>query len=257
MSKRLPKRLSKTAHQKSLSIVIPCYNEEEGIPYLISQLNPAVQKLQQNYQVELIFVDDGSIDKTNELLHQYYGDNQQAKIVKHEQNKNLGAALRTGFAHCTGDYIAALDSDCTYNPELLAAMLEMMDEGTDIVTVSPYHPQGKINNVPAYRIFLSKSASRLYKTVLRTPIHTYTALVRVYRRKVIDKVKFDSDNFLGVTELLVKAILKGYTTKEMPAELNVRKFGVSKMKMIPVKVIGSHLSLLSQALRHKIFRTTP
>lgn len=243
--------------KSSLSIVIPCYNEEAGIPYLASQLNPAVQKLQQTYQVELIFVDDGSSDKTNELLQQHYGNNPGTKIIRHDRNKNLGAAMRTGFAHCRGDFIAALDSDCTYNPQLLFSMLQMMDENTDIVTVSPYHPQGKINNVPAYRIFLSKSASRLYKAVLRNSIHTYTALVRVYRRKVVDNVTFKSDNFLGVTELLVNSILKGYIVKEMPTELNVRKFGVSKMRSIPVKVIGSHLSLLARTFKHKVFKTTP
>lgn len=243
--------------KKSLSIVIPCYNEEEGIPHLASQLNPAVQKLQQNYQVELIFVDDGSIDKTNELLQQHYGRNPKVKIIKHEKNKNLGAALKTGFTAATGNFIAALDSDCTYSPELLFPLLQMLDENTDVVTVSPYHPQGKIHNVPAWRIFLSKSASRLYKAVLRNPIHTYTALVRVYRKEVINNVKFEADNFFGVTELLVKAIMRGYAVKELPAELNVRKFGVSKMKMIPVKVIGNHVTLLWQAFKHKIFKTTP
>ena len=248
--------MTQTAAKENLSIVIPCYNEEEGILNLVQKLNPAVAQLQKKYEVELIFVDDGSIDHTNELLHQYYGKDQNAKIIKHEKNKNLGAALRTGFQYASGNFVAALDSDCTYSPQLISSMMGLMDEKTDIVTVSPYHPQGKINNVPAYRIFLSKSASRLYRMVLRYPIFTYTAMVRVYRRKVIENVKFDADNFLGVTELLVKAIIKGYTVKEMPAELNVRKFGVSKMKMIPVKIIGSHFSLLSQAFRHKIFKKT-
>lgn len=243
--------------KKSLSIVIPCYNEEEGIPHLAEKINKVIPDLEKEYSVELILVDDGSIDKTNQLLQQYFSNNSHSRIVTHEKNKNLGAALRTGFAHCTGDYIAALDSDCTYSPELLAHMLEMMDEHTDIVTVSPYHPQGKINNVPAYRIFLSKGASFLYRIVLDWNLYTYTAMVRVYKKEVIKNVPFERDNFLGVTELLVKAMLKRYAVKEMPAELNARRFGVSKMKMIPVKVIGNHLSLLSQALRHKIFKTAP
>ncbi len=238
--------------KKSLSIVIPCYNEEEGIPHLVTQLNPAVQKLQQHYQVELVFVDDGSIDKTNELLQQQYGNNPQARIITHEKNRNLGAALRTGFAHCTGDYIAALDSDCTYGPELLLPMMEMMDEKTDIATVSPYHPQGKIRNVPAYRIFLSKGASFLYRVLLDWNLYTYTAMVRVYKKDVIKNISFERDNFLGVTELLVKAMLKGHTVKELPAELQVRKFGQSKMKMLPLKVIKDHLSLMSSVMKHKI-----
>jgi len=236
-----------------LSIVIPCYNEEEGIPHLVSQLNVALQKLEQQYAVELVFVDDGSKDKTHELLQKYYGSDARAKIVQHEQNRNLGAALRTGFSHCCGDYVAALDSDCTYNPEVLLTMLGMMDDQTHMVTVSPYHPQGKVNNVPGYRIFLSKGVSLLYKTVLSCPLHTYTAMVRVYKKEVINQVQFKADNFLGVTELLVKSLLQGYKAKELPVELSVRKFGVSKMKALPVKVIGSHLSLLSKIVKYKWF----
>ncbi len=237
---------------KSLSIVIPCYNEEEGIPHLAQKLSPALQKLEKEYLIELIFVDDGSSDNTNQLLQQYFGSNPVAKIITHEKNKNLGAALRTGFTHATGDYIAALDSDCTYDPALFVPLLDMIDEKTDIVTVSPYHPQGKVSNVPAYRIFLSKGASFLYRLLLDWNLYTYTAMVRVYKKKVIQNTSFERNNFLGVTELLVKAMLQGYAVKELPAELQVRKFGQSKMKMIPIKVIKDHLSLMGTIMRHKL-----
>ena len=241
--------------RQKLSIVIPCYNEEAGLSQLAQQLLPAIQKLSQKYHLEPIFVDDGSTDKTNELLHQHFSQMANVKILKHEKNKNLGAALRTGFAQATGDLVAVLDSDCTYSPELIVTMVEMINQHTDIVTISPYHPQGKVNNVPSYRIFLSKSVSRLYRLLLRTPIYTYTAMVRIYKKEVIQNVKFEADNFLGVTELLVKAILQGYQVKELPAELNRRKFGVSKMKTIPLKVMGNHLSLISKIIKHKLFKS--
>lgn len=236
----------------SLSIVIPCYNEEEGILNLVQKLAPAVAQLQTKYEVELIFVDDGSIDHTNELLHQYYGNDPKAKIIKHDKNKNLGAALRTGFLHASGDFVAALDSDCTYDPLLLSRLLEMMDEHTDIVTVSPYHPDGKIRDVPGYRILLSKGASFLYRLMIDWQLHTYTAMVRVYRKEVIKNIQFKADNFLGVTELLARSMLQGYKVKEYPAELCVRKFGTSKMKAVPFKVIGSHLSLLSKVAAQRL-----
>lgn len=236
----------------SLSIVIPCYNEEEGILNLVQKLNPAVAQLKTKYEVELVFVDDGSIDHTNQLLHQYYGNDPKAKIIKHEKNKNLGAALRTGFQYASGDFVAALDSDCTYDPVLLSKLLGMMDEHTDIVTVSPYHPNGKIRDVPAYRIFMSKSASFLYRLMIDWQLHTYTAMVRVYRKEVIKNIQFKSDNFLGVTELLARSMLQGYKVKEYPAELSVRKFGTSKMKAVPFKVIGSHLSLLSKVAAQRL-----
>ena len=234
---------------KKLSLIIPCYNEEEGIPHLVEELRPVVQDLEQEYSVELIFIDDGSTDKTNALLHEHFGQNGQTRILKHEQNKNLGAALKTGFAQASGDVVAALDSDCTYSPQLLKTMLGMMDSTTDIVTVSPYHPDGKVNNVPAYRIFLSKSVSRIYRVLLGSKLYTYTAMVRVYRKDVIKNIKFQSDSFLGVTELMIRAILRGYKVKELPAELNVRAFGASKMKTLGV--IMDHLKLISRILVHK------
>lgn len=242
----------KSASKPSLSIIIPCYNEEEGISQLAEKLNPAVTILEKKYSVELIFVDDGSIDQTNQLLHEYYGNNLYTKILKHEKNKNLGAALRTGFAAASGDFVAALDSDCTYDPSLLQPLLQLLDEKTDIATVSPYHPQGKIGNVPRYRIFLSKGASFLYRVLLDWHLYTYTAMVRVYKKEVIKNISFEQNNFLGVTELLVKAMLQGYKVKELPAELQVRKFGVSKMKMLPIKVIKDHLALMSKVIKYKI-----
>jgi len=238
--------------QETISVVIPCYNEEEGIPYLAEKINAALPELLKKYAVELIFVDDGSTDKTNQLLYQHFGKMLSVKIVTHEKNRNLGAALRTGFAHASGDYVAALDSDCTYDPALLLPLLNLMDKRTDIITVSPYHPQGKVSNVPRYRIFLSKGASFLYRVLLDWNLYTYTAMVRVYKKKVIQDVSFERNNFLGVTELLVKAMLKGYKVKELPAELNVRKFGMSKMKVIPLKVIKGHLGLLGYIVQQKV-----
>ncbi|MEK6950834.1 MAG: glycosyltransferase family 2 protein, partial [Nanoarchaeota archaeon] len=174
------------------------------------------------------------------------------KIVKHERNKNVGAALRTGFSQAEGDLVAALDSDCTYDPTLIFTLAEMIDEQTDIATVSPYHPQGQVSNVPRYRIFLSKSASLLYRLLLHGHLYTYTALVRVYKKEVIQNVSFERDNFLGVTEILVKALLQGYRVRELPAELQQRKFGTSKMKMLPLKVIKDHLSLMGMILKQRV-----
>lgn len=234
-----------------LSIIIPCYNEEECLPHLFDRLNIVISKLKKNYSVDVIFVDDGSTDKTNELLHKYYGKKSNVRIIKHNKNKNLGAALKTGFGYAAGDFIATLDSDCTYNPKLILEMIKLMDKETDIITVSPYHPKGRVNNVPRYRLFLSKTISWIYKILLNQKIYTYTAMMRIYRKNVIKKVRFKADNFLGVTEIMIKAILYGYKVKELPAELNVRKYGVSKMKTL--SVIINHLGMIGKILAYKTF----
>ncbi len=245
--------MTSTLSRPTLSIVIPCYNEEEGIPHLAKKLEPVITTLQQNYVIELILVDDGSTDNTPTLLQRHFGTIPYALILTHEHNKNLGAALRTGFSHANGDFIAALDSDCTYSPELLISMMNLMDDHTQIVTVSPYHPRGSVENVPVYRIFLSKGVSFAYRFLLRSGIYTHGAMVRVYRKKVLDSIHFTSDNFLSVTEIMVKACLQGYIVKELPATLRVRQYGTSKLKL--AKTIRSHLSLLSNIILHHTFGT--
>ncbi len=233
----------------TVSIIVPCYNEEAGLPQLKKRIQPVIATLQNHYDVELVLVDDGSTDNTNTLLRNFFGHIPYVKIVTHARNKNLGGALRTGIAHCTGDVVAMLDSDCTYDPSVVIDLLKALDADTDIVTASPLHPQGKVIGVPDYRIFLSKTVSRMYKTLLNSKLHTHTAMVRVYRRKVLDTVAFQSNDFLSVTELLAKAILQKYTVKELPYTITVRQYGTSKMRFI--SVIKSHAQFLSKIVLHK------
>ncbi|PIN73349.1 glycosyl transferase [Candidatus Woesearchaeota archaeon CG10_big_fil_rev_8_21_14_0_10_45_16] len=238
---------------QTVSIIVPLYNEEEGIPQLKEKLDPFIKRLQEKFEVQLVLVDDGSIDKTNELLHQFYDDKPYALIIKHPKNKNLGGAIRTGVSHCHGDIIAMIDSDCTYQPSVIEGMINMLDDNTDIVTASPLHPKGKVNGVPGYRIFLSKSVSTMYRILLRSGLHTHTAMVRVYKKKVFDTVTFKADNFLSVTEIVAKALLQGYKVKEFPCEISVRKYGMSKMKF--VNVTKSHLNFMRKIVMHKLFRS--
>src|SRR3989338_4287602 len=144
-----------------VSIIAPCYNEEEGISNLASKLDPVLAKLQKEHEIEVIFIDDGSKDKTYEMLHKHFGKREYVKIIRHEANKNLGGALRTGFENSTGDIIVTIYIDCTYYPEEILEMLKLI-KYADIVTASPYHPNGGVENVPRYRIFLSKSVSMIY-----------------------------------------------------------------------------------------------
>ncbi len=227
-----------------LSIVVPCYNEEEGVENLSQKLEPILQELQKEWQLELIFVDDGSKDRTYDLLQQYFGEKEYVKIVKHEVNKNIGAAMRTGFSHSTGDVIVTMDSDCTYDPQEIFAMLGLMKDGASIVTASPYHPQGGVRNVPLYRIFLSKAITQIYRTLTGSKIYTFTALFRAHTRDVVDTVAFQADDFLATAEMLIKASIAGHKIQEHPSVLNVREYGVSKMRLL--QVIGNHAKFVGK-----------
>ena len=230
-----------------LSIVIPCFNESDNVDVLARELGPVVETLRRDRTVELIFVDDGSTDGTGDLLERQFAGDPSAKVVRHGRNRGLGAALRTGFGQANGEVVVSTDSDATYPFPLILQLLDLLEPGVDIVTASCYHPDGGIDNVPGYRVFLSKSASLMYRVILDWRIHTYTCMFRAYRRPVLDRIGFDSDGFLSVTELLAKAMADGYVVRELPCTLRARRYGASKAKI--VRIIRSHLRFQWQLLR--------
>jgi dolichol-phosphate mannosyltransferase len=245
-----------------LSIVVPCYNEEDNIEKLKTEFFPVIEKLVGSHlpdggeinTVEIVFVDDGSKDNTFNALKNAFGSyiypGVSISFEKHEVNRGLGAALKTGFKAITGDVIVTTDSDGTYHFSTIPAMLEHMTKDIAIVTASPYHPKGEVVGVPPFRIFLSRGSSLLYRILLNWRIYTYTALFRAYRREVIDQIPFAANDFLGQTELMVKAMLKGYRVDEFPAALHRRMFGVSKARL--VQTIKSHLTFQTRLLLHRL-----
>lgn len=244
-----------------LSVVVPCYNEEDNIGKLKAEFFPVLEKLIGNHMpdgvqidsIEVVFVDDGSKDSTYESLKNSFSASMHpaitVKFEKHAVNRGLGAALKTGFKAITGDVIVTTDSDGTYHFSTIPSMLSHLTKDVAIVTASPYHPNGEVVGVPPFRIFLSQGASLLYRILLSWKIYTYTALFRAYRREIVDQIPFAADDFLGQTELMVKAMLKGYKVDEFPAALHRRMFGVSKAKLM--RTIKSHLGFQTRLLLHR------
>ena len=238
-----------------LSLVIPCYNEAANVPGLKKDLWPVVENLAQTGQwqaVEVIFVDDGSRDNTVELLEQEFEGFDNVRLLRHPQNRGLGAALRTGFEACTGDVVVSTDSDATYPFTEITPLLDRLVPGVDIVTASPYHPQGGVDNVPGYRIFLSKGASALYRVLVSPRLHTYTSMFRAYRKSILENNPFEHDGFLGVTEILVRAMLGGAKVAEHPCRLRVRRYGQSKARV--ASITRSHLKFQRRVLVYRLVR---
>jgi dolichol-phosphate mannosyltransferase len=237
-----------------LSIVIPCCNEADNVPKIRQEFFPVVAELAKTRSVEVIFVDDGSSDGTWQALVNAFGHKYlpgvAIKFERHAINRGLGAAIRTGFAAAEGEVIVTTDSDSSYKFAEIPALLACLTPGVDMVTASPYHPQGGIIGVPAYRLVLSQGSSLMYRFLVSWQVHTYTALFRAYRRKVIERVPFEADGFLAVTEILVNGMLMGYRVAEYPAVLHSRVFGVSKAKL--VRTIKAHLKYQGQVLLYRL-----
>jgi dolichol-phosphate mannosyltransferase len=236
---------------KRISVIVPLYNEKDGIPMLSRTLSQLAGQLAPEYELECVLVDDGSRDGTSEEATKYFAWCSRVVQAKHERNRGLGAAVRTGFGKATGEVICTIDSDCTFDPLRIPEMLEIMDrQKVDIVTASPYHPGGGVENVLPWRLLLSRGASVLYRRLCACKLYSYTALLRAYRRRVIETVPFESDGFSATTELLLRAANHGYTVAELPAALKSRATGVSKMKV--AHTIKMHLGLMARALWWRI-----
>lgn len=226
----------------TLSIVVPCYNEEESLPFLKRKLDTLSEGLAGRWQLDFVFVNDGSSDATAEFLAAWKGDDRRVQVITHSENRGLGAALATGFAAARGDYVAALDCDCTYDPLILPEMLAALDEETDVLTGSEFHPQGRVVGVPASRLLFSRTMCLMYRWLFWTRIHSFSCLMRIYRREVLVNLPIRSHGFLSCTEILVRALSAGYRVREFPLTLTAREHGESSIPI--VRTIFDHLSFM-------------
>lgn len=241
-----------------LSIVVPCYNEIESVPKLRQEFWPVALELALRHSLEVIFVDDGSIDGTRQALGNAFASAQPSPVLvrfeQHLVNRGLGAALRTGFAAASGDVIVTTDSDGTYMFSEIPRLLSLLTDDIDVVIASPYHPAGRVEGVPTYRLILSRGSSAIYRLLVNPDVNTYTSVFRAYRRRVVERVSFESDGFLAGTELLVKSFLLGYKAVEYPTVLHSRAAGTSKAKL--VKTILAHLAFQVRVLGHRLHLVT-
>jgi len=249
-----------------LSVIIPCYNEVDNVLKLRDELLPVIQgllasgwinTLEPFNSAEMIFVDDGSRDGTFARLKECIGSitspGLSFQFLKHEVNAGLGAAIRTGFSHASGDILLTVDSDGTYKFSDIPALLNRLTPEVDIVTASPYHPQGGVVGVPGYRLFFSKGSSMLYRILVERDVYTYTCLFRAYRSQVVRQINFTANDFLGGTELLVKAMLRGFRVADFPSILHKRMYGVSKARI--ASTVRSHLKFMGWVLLQRLHLT--
>lgn len=235
-----------------VTIVIPCYNEQESLPYLANTLRSVEKRLlESDFTTEFVFVDDCSTDATLETLRNLFGSNENVRILEHEVNKGVAAGIMTGLRAAQTEIACSMDCDCTYDPHELAPMLTLMGTDVDMVTASPYHKDGGVRNVPGWRLFLSRGASFLYRRVLRSKMDTYTSCFRVYRKRSLDGIVLNESGFLGVAEMLGRLDLRGGKIVEYPAVLDVRLFGISKMKTL--RTLAGHLKLLTDLAKLRWF----
>ena len=225
-----------------VTIVVPCYNEEEALPYLAGSLASLEASAAGTYRFSYVFVDDGSADDTWNVLRRLFGDRPNCQVVQHPRNRGIAAATMTGIGLAKDEIVCGIDCDCSFDPQDLTQMIPLLKPGIDMVQASPYHRDGGVMNVPAWRLLLSRGCCRIYRRLLNHKFSSYTACFRVYRRSAIAPITIEDGGFLGIMEMFVKLDRNGARIVEFPAVLATRLLGVSKMKTL--RVIRSHLRLM-------------
>lgn len=202
------------AYRRTIWIVLPAYNEEAGLPALLSRIDDALTEEGMPYQV--LIVDDGSTDRTHEIALEA-GKRLPIMVERHTENQGLGATIRDGVLMVCSkaderDIMVTLDADNTHTPGLIARMVRMIREGHHVVIASRYRAGSRIRGVPLTRRFLSRGASLLMILLFPTRgITDYTCGYRAYDLQVLKRVVnasgpnfFDQDGFQVMIDLLLK-----------------------------------------------------
>ncbi len=238
-----------------IRFVIPAYNEVENIPRLLADLAPVARA----YGARVIVVDDGSTDGTAAVIREHSRDMHLA-IVTHTVNRGLGTAINTGIRAALGessddDAIVTLEADTTSDLSDLPRMLELFEQGADVVLASVYAPGGKIVGVAGWRLAASKAVSNTFRVLggLRE-MHTLSSLYRVYRagtlRRAADTYGYllvREPGFAANVELLLKLYNAGARIAEVPTVNDwTTRMGESKMQLKPTvlayfRVMAAHL----------------
>lgn len=234
-----------------VTIIVPCFNEERVLPYLARMLGALRTRLGQRYDLQFLFVDDGSSDGTYPALIKQFEYRHDCDVIRHSKNRGITAAILTGIEHSRTEIICSIDCDCSYDPHQLEALIPMLGDGVAMVTASPYHPLGEAVGVPPWRLALSRGLSRIYRRILTHKFATYTSCFRVYRKSSMEGLTVRNHGFLGVVEIFTVLDAQGARIIECPAVLEARILGHSKMKTL--RTILGHLRLLVRVVLSRLF----
>ena len=228
---------------ESLDIAIPLYNEENSVEKLYIEIQEVKKILNtKSIKVKILLVNDGSTDKTEEMLNFYFKNLSNVLIINHEKNKNLVGFLNTILNISKSEFVVFLDSDCTFAPTEIISMVSKIDATTDIVNGSPYHPNGDVLGVKPSRLLISKTANKIYQILISRDIYTYTSIFKAYRNDLIKDIAVEGKGFVAVAELFIKALKKSRKTIEFPCQLSIRTTGESKINI--VNSVISHIKLM-------------
>jgi glycosyltransferase involved in cell wall biosynthesis len=210
-----------------LSVVIPAYNEENGIAEIASRVlsvAPALKKIGVDH-LELLVVDDGSRDRTAEAAQSLDG----VTLIRHPKNRGYGAALKTGFSKASGELIGFLDADGTYPPEYFPQLCQVALNGADLVIGS--RMAGEESKMPVTRRVGNFFFANLLTLLSQKKVTDSASGMRVFKREILRQI-YPLPDGLNLTPVMsTRALHEGINIKEVPIPYSER-VGRSKLSVV-------------------------
>ena len=211
----------------TLSVVIPAYNEEEGIERVITRVLATRGALERvGVALEFIIVDDGSRDKTANLIAQH----PEIRLIRHIKNRGYGAAIKTGFRHATGEWLAFLDADATYPPENLPDLVRAaIEQNGDMIVAS--RMSGEKSEMPLTRRVGNTAFALLLSLIGNVRVRDTASGMRVIRREKLASLYPLPDGLEFTPAMSTRALHENLKIIEVPVPYSER-VGRSKLSVV-------------------------
>ncbi len=168
---------------KKVSIIVPCYNEEESIPLFYKEIKNVFSKI--NYKLELIFIEDGSKDKTLELIRNLSKEDKEVNFISLSRNFGKEAAMWAGLKHATGDFVTVMDCDLQDPPSLIPEMLRLIEEESyDVVGTRRVTRKGE----PPIRSLFARMFYKIINKMSKIEMVDGARDFRMMTRQVVDNL---------------------------------------------------------------------
>src|SRR5579883_1134829 len=221
------------AKRESVAIVVPVFNEAANLPVLWSRLQGVLADPSREWEV--VFVDDGSTDRSLEILREYSQQDDRVRVVELARNFGQHSALLAGFRNCHADVIVTLDADLQNPPEEIPKLLRAIAEGNDVVGGWREERQDR-----PYRRLASRLHNRITSAIVGVPMHDYGCMLRAYRRHIVDTV-VACDEKAAFVPALANSFAK--RVAEIPVGHDERRSGDSKYNLF--RLVHLSLNLLT------------
>lgn len=222
--------MEKQEERNKYSIIVPTYNERLNIALIVY----LIFKHLREYDFEVIIVDDGSPDGTQDVikqLQQVYGED-RILLRARPKKLGLGTAYVHGLKHVSGNFVVIMDADLSHHPKYLPSFIKkQIETGASLVTGTRYVKGGGVHGWTLMRKLTSRGANVLAQTLLWPGVSDLTGSFRLYKKSVLEDLISCcvSKGYVFQMEIIVRATRKGYHIEEVPITFVDRVYGSSKL----------------------------